>query len=574
MPDWRLEARKAARRHGIDPRLFERQIDQESGFADDVISGRRNSSAGAQGIAQIVPRYHPGVNPLDPAAALDYAANWMSQLLGQYGGDWSRALAHYNGGGGAVQALASGRPYGETKQYLSSILGGLGPRTAEAAELDTPDGGSGVEDRPPSSFEPPSRLGGAPSPVLSPNRRTIKKQLDEARADLPKARERYAKAQADTLSIGDFNRLAPEAIAGWQQKHNQEVSDANKDLDTLVKRIDDLEAKDAKAEQDEQAAADKAEKDRQAALNKPLPKQPAPTSPGSPSEQFIRNADGTWEPNPNYRPPAPKPQRTRTYEAGGARITEQADEAGGFQPLPSGVFDPNTQLSAAQSASLPIQQQNANSSSVSAAASMLHAQVAQGTLDFNQAKTIFDYIVAQRAPVEEGGKLYDPGRQPGSASRAFFGLPTREYSAVDAAGFFGRPELNQHVRGPYPFGAGPISADEYHQRQAGTFQQNQMPAPQQPQMAQPMPSSSAGTMMAAQQPGGFQPGMPPQQPAPQQPQAPGFGSPPGYGQDALMADMAKIRATLIAQGISPEKAEQAARLHLGIPTPTGLGAAV
>jgi soluble lytic murein transglycosylase-like protein len=81
------EARKAARRHGLNPDIFERQINQESGFAPDVISGRRKSSAGAQGIAQFMPATARGmgVNPLNPTQALDGAARLMSSYVKKYG---------------------------------------------------------------------------------------------------------------------------------------------------------------------------------------------------------------------------------------------------------------------------------------------------------------------------------------------------------------------------------------------------------------------------------------------------------------------------------------------------------
>jgi len=111
-------ARQAAQRAGINPEIFAAQIQQESGFNPNA-----GSSAGAQGIAQIVPQYHPGVNPLDPRAALDYAANLDRKLLDQYGGDWQKALIAYNGGGGAVAAWDRGEPYGESQTYVSQILG-------------------------------------------------------------------------------------------------------------------------------------------------------------------------------------------------------------------------------------------------------------------------------------------------------------------------------------------------------------------------------------------------------------------------------------------------------------------
>lgn len=120
-------ARAAARANGIDDDLFVRQISQESGWADDVIDCRRASSAGAQGIAQIVARFHPGVNPCDPVAALEYAAGLMRAHLATRNGDWALALASYNAGPGAVSSGLSGNlagwPYAETVRYVVNILG-------------------------------------------------------------------------------------------------------------------------------------------------------------------------------------------------------------------------------------------------------------------------------------------------------------------------------------------------------------------------------------------------------------------------------------------------------------------
>src|SRR5690606_1324536 len=50
--------------------LFERQMDQESGFLPDVVYGLRVSSAGAEGIAQLMPQYYANVDRLDPRAGL------------------------------------------------------------------------------------------------------------------------------------------------------------------------------------------------------------------------------------------------------------------------------------------------------------------------------------------------------------------------------------------------------------------------------------------------------------------------------------------------------------------------
>jgi hypothetical protein len=124
-------ARQAALRAGVDPDIFSRQIQQESGFNPSA-----KSPAGATGIAQIVPQYHPGVDPTDPYASLDYAANLMKSNLGKYGGDYAKALSAYNAGAGAVDRYGGVPPFEETQRYVNTILSGQapGPRPTTAAE--------------------------------------------------------------------------------------------------------------------------------------------------------------------------------------------------------------------------------------------------------------------------------------------------------------------------------------------------------------------------------------------------------------------------------------------------------
>jgi hypothetical protein len=109
-------ARKAAVANGIDPDLFARQINAESGFNPSARSG-----VGAQGIAQIMPATARGwgVNPNDPQAALNAAARAMSKYVKSYGG-YRNALVAYNAGPGRV-----GKPlYAETRNYINRIMGG------------------------------------------------------------------------------------------------------------------------------------------------------------------------------------------------------------------------------------------------------------------------------------------------------------------------------------------------------------------------------------------------------------------------------------------------------------------
>lgn len=112
--------------------VFVRQMALESGnFSPDVIYGRISSSAGAQGIAQLMPSSYPNVNRLDPVASLNAAAGTMRSNLQLFGGDLSKALAAYNAGTGtvtnAIKRLGpnweSGLP-AETQRYLKELVGG------------------------------------------------------------------------------------------------------------------------------------------------------------------------------------------------------------------------------------------------------------------------------------------------------------------------------------------------------------------------------------------------------------------------------------------------------------------
>jgi hypothetical protein len=133
MPDYHAMTRAAAAAAGIDQDLFERQIGQECAWSLDVIECRRDSSAGARGIAQLMPVHWSAVDPCNPPAALDYAAGLMRGHLDYwqgrgYTGDAALglALASYNAGRQAtIDGLAGrkpGWPFEETAIYLVKIL--------------------------------------------------------------------------------------------------------------------------------------------------------------------------------------------------------------------------------------------------------------------------------------------------------------------------------------------------------------------------------------------------------------------------------------------------------------------
>lgn len=107
-------------KYGIPKDLLARQAYQESRFRDDIVSGKTVSSAGALGIMQIVPKWHPGVDPLNVSAAIDYAARYLTQLKKQFG-SWTLALAAYNAGPGNVTKYGGVPPFKETQDYVASI---------------------------------------------------------------------------------------------------------------------------------------------------------------------------------------------------------------------------------------------------------------------------------------------------------------------------------------------------------------------------------------------------------------------------------------------------------------------
>lgn len=119
--------RQAEQQEGIPAGVLARLIYQECRYREDIICGKVVSPAGAVGIAQIVPRWHPEARPLDPEHSIFYAARYLAQLNRQFN-DWPAALAAYNWGSGNVNKarMQHGRNWlekapKETRNYVSQI---------------------------------------------------------------------------------------------------------------------------------------------------------------------------------------------------------------------------------------------------------------------------------------------------------------------------------------------------------------------------------------------------------------------------------------------------------------------
>ena len=119
--------RQAAIDNGLPLDLITRMCQQESGFRKDVINGHTLSPAGAVGILQIIPRYHPSVDPLDAYASIDYCASWIADQR-QRLGSLAKAVAAWNTGPANVRRLWPNRLPAETRNYISRVLTDVAPQ--------------------------------------------------------------------------------------------------------------------------------------------------------------------------------------------------------------------------------------------------------------------------------------------------------------------------------------------------------------------------------------------------------------------------------------------------------------
>jgi soluble lytic murein transglycosylase-like protein len=123
----RALAAQMAERYGLDPAIFTRQIEKESGFNPNA----RNEKTGATGLGQVMsataqdPGF--GVTPLrdrlDAAENLRFSAEYMAAMLRKYDGDYPQGSGCVQRRSGDRGRLLGGIPdIAETRDYVAKIM--------------------------------------------------------------------------------------------------------------------------------------------------------------------------------------------------------------------------------------------------------------------------------------------------------------------------------------------------------------------------------------------------------------------------------------------------------------------
>jgi soluble lytic murein transglycosylase-like protein len=113
-----------AEANDLSPDLIKAVALVESGLDPDAVSHK-----GAQGLMQLMPqtaRAYGVEDAFDPLDNLQAGARHLRELLDQFGGDLTLALAAYNAGAGAVRRHGGVPAFAETIEYVDRVHEKLG----------------------------------------------------------------------------------------------------------------------------------------------------------------------------------------------------------------------------------------------------------------------------------------------------------------------------------------------------------------------------------------------------------------------------------------------------------------
>jgi soluble lytic murein transglycosylase-like protein len=126
-------ARIIAMEEGLSPKLVDSIIQAESNGDAKAVSRK-----GAMGLIQLMPgtaKDYQVPDPFDPVANIRGGARCLRDLLEEFAGNLSLALAAYNAGPAAVRKYQGIPPFPETQEFVRKVQGGYQKETSIPAYL-------------------------------------------------------------------------------------------------------------------------------------------------------------------------------------------------------------------------------------------------------------------------------------------------------------------------------------------------------------------------------------------------------------------------------------------------------